>query len=132
MRQTITPFDVRRHHIHIPFSLMKANGEYENFFGILDTGAPRTEFSDLYLAHAGFIKSDNPFIQIKAGMQTQKYGKTILSSLQVLGHEINEMEVFVSRFERDWGIAALIGLDFFKKFRVTIDYQKGQLVTEAY
>ena len=41
-------------------------------------------------------------------------------------------EVFVSHFEQSWGIDALIGLDFFRRFLVTIDYVNGVLVTSPY
>jgi hypothetical protein len=36
----------------------------------------------------------------------------------------------VSRFDPAWGIGALIGLDFFRRFKVTIDYGKAVLVCE--
>lgn len=45
-------------------------------------------------------------------------------------HHIKDFEVMVSRFDQSWGVAGLIGLDFFKRFRVTIDYKAGHLVTE--
>ena len=41
-------------------------------------------------------------------------------------------EFFVSHFEQSWGIDALIGLDFFRRFLVTIDYKNGFLVTSPY
>ncbi len=42
----------------------------------------------------------------------------------------NFLKVYVSHFEKSWGIKALIGLDFFRYFRVTIDYKAGHLITE--
>lgn len=59
------------------------------------------------------------------GLQTQKYGKIILPHIQVCGHTIEKLEVFVSHFEKSWGIDALIGLDFLRQFKVEIDYSKG-------
>ena len=35
-------------------------------------------------------------------------------------------------FEKDWGVDALIGLDFFRHFRVTVDYKAGQIITEQF
>ena len=130
MRNTTTLFDTKEHHIHVPFSLVSPSGKTENSFGILAAGAPRTEFSDAFLVHMGFIKAPNFQIRIKEGLQTQKYGKIILPSLVICGHTIQNFEVLVSRFDKSWGIAALIGLDFFKRFRVTVDYKAGHLVTE--
>lgn len=38
--------------------------------------------------------------------------------------------VFVSQFAESWGIDALIGLDFFRKYVVEIDYSRGILITK--
>ncbi len=100
--------------------------------GILDTGAPRTEFSDQFLVHTGFMNSTNENVSIKSGLQTQKYGMMTLPSVTICGHQMDDFEVFVSHFEESWGIDALIGLDFFRRFLVTIDYTNGVLVTSPY
>lgn len=125
-----TAFDKKRHHIHIEFFVTDAKGEKWSFDGILDTGAPRTEFNDVFLAHAGFIPLPQREISLKEGLQTQKYGKIILPSVEICGHAIERFEVMVSHFERSWGVAALIGLDFFRQFRVTVDHRAGQIITE--
>lgn len=132
MPKTNTPFDTKKHHIYIPFSLVNPLGEQESLLGILDTGAPRTEFSDSFLVHMGFIKASNPNIGISPALQTQKYGKLSLPSIEICGRTIDDFEVLISRFDKSWGVAAIIGLDFFRRFRVTIDYQRGQIVTEGY
>ena len=54
----------------------------------------------------------------------------MLPSITICGQTIENLEVMVSRFDPAWGIAALIGLDFFRRFKVTIDYGSGQLVCE--
>jgi hypothetical protein len=127
-----TIFDKTRHHIHIEFFVTDAKGEKWSFDGILDTGAPRTEFNDAFLAHAGFISSSQDKVSLKEGLQTQKYGKIILPSIEICGHTIEKFEVMVSHFEKSWGVAALIGLDFFRQFRVTIDYKAGQVIAEPF
>lgn len=132
MQNTITPFDPKQHHIYIPFFITIPSGRTERLIGILDTGAPRTEFSDSFLVHMGLIKKDDRNIQLKPDMQTQKYGKVILPTAEICGQKIEKFEVFVSRLDTSWGVAALIGLDFFRKFRVTIDYKLGEILTEVY
>ena len=129
MPNTTTVFDTKKHHIYIPFYLVDAWGEKEELVGVLDTGAPKTEFSDFFLVRLGFSKIEGQNVQIKPGLQTQKYGKIILPSLEICGHTMQNYEVMVSRFDKSWGIAALIGLDFFRRFRVTVDYKEGHLVT---
>lgn len=47
-------------------------------------------------------------------------------------HHIRLIGALKTSFEKHWGVDALIGLDFFRKFRVTIDYQAGQIITEPY
>jgi hypothetical protein len=69
---------------------------------------------------------------IPTGLQTHKYGKLTVPSVKICGHEITAFEVIVSSFEASWGIDALIGLDFFRRFLITIDYSKGVLITEPY
>jgi len=127
MQRNITSFDTERHHIYIePIDL---KGLKYSVTGILDTGAPKTEFSDQFLIHTGFIESVTA-ATIKPGLQTQKYRMITLPSVIICGHKIDCFDVFVSRFEKSWGIDALIGLDFFRRFMITVDYSKGLLITE--
>lgn len=128
----ITVFDTTKHHINIEFFVTNAHGKRITFNGILDTGAPRTEFSDIFLTYTGLIKDPLQNITIKPGLETQRYGKIVLSEIEICGHQISNFGVFVSCFDKAWGIAALIGLDFFRRFRITVDYQKGHLMTEPY
>lgn len=131
MSNTNTTFDRTRHHIHIEFFVTDAKGERWSFDGILDTGAPKTEFNDVFLAHAGFISPPQNEFPPKHGLQTQKYGKITLPSIEICGRTIEKFEVLVSHFEKSWGVGALIGLDFFRLFKVTIDYKEGRIVTES-
>ncbi|MBU0511128.1 MAG: hypothetical protein KJ638_05420 [Chloroflexi bacterium] len=132
MPENNTSFDVSKHHIHLEFIVTDLNGIWHSVTGILDTGAPRTEFSDQFLTHTGFLDAKNEKTRLKPGLQTQKYGLIELPLVQICGHQIRSFEVFVSHFEQSWGIDALIGLDFFRRFLVTIDYKNGFLVTSPY
>jgi hypothetical protein len=132
MRKHITSFDTRKHHIHLECFLTDAHGIIYSVAGILDTGAPQTEFSDQFLVYAGLLKSRREETIIPTGLQTHKYGKLTVPSVKICGHEITAFEIIVSSFEASWGIDALIGLDFFRRFLITIDYSKGVLITEPY
>lgn len=90
-----------------------------------------TEFSDRALKYSGFIQETED-VSLKRGLQTQKYGKIVIPRIQICGHEIEKLKVFVSSFEKSWGIDALIGLDFFRRFRVEVDYSKGLLTTDVF
>lgn len=132
MLKNSTSFDVSRHHIHLEFVVTGVNNIWHSVAGILDTGAPRTEFSDQFLMHTGFLDIKNKNTKLKPGLQTQKYGTIELPSITICGHRIGNFEVYVSHFDQSWGIDALIGLDFFRHFRVTIDYRNGVIITSSY
>jgi len=128
----ITLFNTQRPYIFLPFFIQKKDGKFEDLVALLDTGAPKTEFSDEALKHLGFLKERRDNIDLKQGLQTQKYGKIVLPSIKICSHEISNLDVYISHFEKSWGIDALIGLDFFRQFRVTIDYKKGSIISEPY
>lgn len=127
MRATETFFDIERHHIHLELTVFNNGIEY-SVDAILDTGAPITEFSDQFLMFTGFIDSVKKDVEIKHGLQSQKYNHIVLPELRICGHTLNDFNVSVSYFEESWGIDALIGLDFFRKFKVEIDYSKGKII----
>lgn len=129
--RTVTPFDTSQHHIHTEFSVANESGRHLRFDGVIDTGAPWTEFNDHFLERAGLVDLSNDEIPMKPGLETQKYAKVLLPSITICGHTIDDFKVMVSRFDPAWGIAALIGLDFFRRFKLTIDYGQGVLLCEA-
>lgn len=130
MRRT-TAFDTTKHHIHLSPIIVDGNGITQVFRAILDTGAPRSEFSDRFLRTIKILSAAGlPNARIPAGLQTAKYSTVILQHMECLGQTLKAFPVIVSRFNESWGIDALIGLDFFRKFRVTIDYARGLINTE--
>ncbi len=95
MQEKITSFDTSRHHIHIEFMVTNPKGTLHSVAGILDTGAPRTEFSDQFLIHAGFIDAKNKEAKLKPELQTQKYGIVELPSVMICGHRISGVGLFL-------------------------------------
>jgi hypothetical protein len=128
----ITKFDPEQRYIILPIFVSDRDGEKHLIKVLLDTGAPITEFSDEALQFLCFLDKTLEDVKLKPGLQTQKYSKLKLPHTEICGHVIEDLEVYVSHFERSWGIKALVGLDFFRTFRVTIDYSKGHIVSEAY
>lgn len=129
--QKITRFDITKYHIHTKLEVISKSGKVTSFSAILDSGASFTELSDKSLQLAGYvIPVDNHIV--KPHQETQKYAKIKLVKSIVLGQELNDWIVYISHFEKSWGIDALIGLDFFRKFEVTVDYQNGHLITKSY
>ena len=109
----ITTFDTTSPYIFLSIFVITPDKKKLEFDAIFDTGAPVTEFSDKALYYAGFIQNTED-IGLKSGLQTQKYSKINLPLIQLCGHAIENFKVFVSHFEKSWGIDALIGLDFLR------------------
>ncbi len=126
----ITTFETNLHYIILPVFVWTHEGKQLKFKAILDTGAPRTEFSDKALEMSGFNIEHPKDIEIQNGLQTCKYDDIDIPRIEICSHVISNLKVYVSRFEKSWGIDALIGLDFFRRFKVTVDYSKGRLITE--
>ena len=124
-----TTFDTSAPYIFLQVYIKSADNKVHEFDALFDTGAPSTEFSDRALHYAGLI-GNTENAELKDGLQTQKYSRMILPEIQICGHTIQDLNVFVSCFEKSWGIDALIGLDFLRKYKVEIDYSKGHIVTE--
>lgn len=127
---TITTFDTNERYILLPVFVTTKSGKRHEFDALLDTGAPATEFSDEALQFAGILEETKQDVQLKPGLQTQKYGTAVLPQIEICSHPINDLKVYVSHFDKSWGIKALIGLDFFRQFQVTVHYKKGHLMTE--
>lgn len=129
---TLTIFNPTQRYIFLSVFVTMPSGRLRELDALLDTGAPCSEFSDRALQFAGFLDAPQEGIVIKEGQQTQKYGRVVLPQIEICSHRLENLRVYVSRFDESWGIDALIGLDFFRQIRVTIDYQRGHLVTEPY
>lgn len=128
--QNITTFETKERYIFLSIFLTAEDDKRHEFDAILDTGAPRTEFSDEALHFAGFTPKPREDVALQEDLQTQKYADVVLPKIEICSHCISNLKVYVSHFEKSWGVDALIGLDFFQQFRVTIDYEAGQIVTE--
>lgn len=125
--QTRTGFNTGRHHIYVAVEFLDELGKGHVTQAILDTGAPWTEVSDVFLRSMGFSVAAEK-VAIVDGLETQKFGRLQLPEARICGQTLTNVEVKVSRFQKVWGIGALIGLDFFRQFTVTIDYRLGLLV----
>lgn len=133
MQQTITRFDTTRHHIYTTLVVTHPRTKTQhNFLAIIDTGAPVTEFVDSVLMQAGIIESTDDTVAIKRDLESQKYRQVSFPLVEICGFKIENFEVYVARLDPSWGIDALIGLDFFRKHKVTIDYSRGVIITSPF
>ena len=124
-----TTFNTSAPYIFLSVYVKSVDNKIHEFDAIFDTGAPATEISDKALHYAGFIGSTED-TDLKDGLQTQKYSRIILPEIQICGHPVEDLNVYISHFEKSWGIDALIGLDFLRKHKVEIDYSRSLIITE--
>jgi predicted aspartyl protease len=113
-----------------PIYVFGKDGVRYKLESLLDTGAPSTEFSDEALQHIGFMDKPMQDVQLKRGLQTQKYDRVTLPKIEICSQAIEKLSVYVSHFDKSWGIKALVGLDFFRRFDVRINYKLRQIITE--
>lgn len=125
----ITIFDPKDRYILFSVFVTAGDGKKYEVGALLDSGAPITEFSDEALQFIGLLKGKKD-VSLKPGLQTQKYGKIVIPQIEICSHTIDSLKVYVSHFDKSWGIDVLVGLDFFRRFRTTIDYQAARIVTE--
>lgn len=131
MQHTTTPFDAERHHIYTQIVVTHPREKTKHsFLGIIDTGAPFTEFVDSVLIQSGFIETSDENVKIKEGLQSQKYGRITFPEIEICGKTIKNFNAYISKLEASWGVDVLIGLDFFRNFDVTISYKRGLIVVE--
>ena len=81
--QNVTTFDSQQRYILLQIAVADKNEKLRDCIAILDTGAPASEFSDEVLRYLGFLEKTEQNISLKPGLQTQKYGKIVLPSLNV-------------------------------------------------
>lgn len=130
--QTTTTFDTSEHHIYLAAKILDCNGVEHSFRGVLDTGAPATEFSDEFLLAVGILEPQAiKKVDIHPEQQTARYGRIVLPRIQCLGQTMENTRVKVVRFVEGWAVDALIGLDFFRRYEVKINYKSGTIVTEG-
>lgn len=127
--QNTTEFETHLQHIHTTMQIRNQRGEEISFSAIVDTGAPFTELSDRSLVRVGF-QTPQRSVRPKKFQETQRYSKIRLPWVNTLGQNLENWVVYVSRFDEIWHVDALVGLDFFRRFRTTIDYGAGQILTE--
>lgn len=84
--------DVRQHHIRLKVIINIGHGLPWRVAGVLDTGAPWTEVSDKFLHHAGLIDELPDDEPLPAGLQTRRYGKTVLPEVEVCGQRLSNID----------------------------------------
>ena len=123
----MTPFNAQRGLIIVPITLDGPTGDTHAFLA-LDTGATTTLMDPIVLLSTGFDPStatEHVFITAASGVLYVP--KVEVNALEAMGIRRPSLKVLAMPLPPSAGIDGLLGLDFFRDKRLTIDFRKGQI-----
>lgn len=97
----------------------------------LDTGATTTLINVAMLVALGYdpaLSADR--VQVTTGSGVEFAPRIELHRLTALGHERYGLEVLAHTLPPTSGVDGLLGLDFFRGLRLSVDFRSGQLYVE--
>jgi aspartyl protease family protein len=98
---------------------------------ILDTGATTTLISSSILMAAGYNPAADPTrIGVTTANGLDYVASLSVSKLRALGHEKLNLPVLVHTLPPSSGADGLLGLDFLRGLRLTVDFRTGLLTCE--
>ena len=94
----------------------------------LDTGATSTLINAAILVYAGYDPSASPDrIRITTGSGVEYVPRVVTERIQVLRQERVGLPVLSHTLPPTAGVDGLLGLDFFREQRLTIDFRRGTI-----
>jgi hypothetical protein len=120
-------FDPREVLILVEARLWGPGGHYAFRFG-LDTGATETVVSVDKLAFLGYgISLTDERTRLITGSSAAFASRATLQRILALGQERSEFPVLAYTLPTEIGVDGMLGLDFLRGMRLTIDFRAGQL-----
>jgi len=99
----------------------------------LDTGATTTMISAAPLATIGYDPALSPDrVQVTTGSGVEFVPRLQVSGLKVLGQELLAFPVLCHTLPPSATIDGLLGLDFLRGKKVTIDFRRGQITFDSF
>lgn len=97
----------------------------------VDTGAVRTLISREVLQHAGYRPaSATQRVLIATASGIERVPQIVVERIQVLGHQRRNVPVLAHTLPPSVGLDGLLGLDFLRDYRLTIDFRAGTVTLE--
>jgi predicted aspartyl protease len=125
------PFDGTWGLILVTVRLEGPNGDLEQIFA-LDTGATNTSISAEAAETLGYdIQNDARNVSMTTGSGVETVPMITLTKLSALGREWQNLPVTAHTLPPSAHVDGVLGLDFFRRMRLTIDFYAEQITLES-
>jgi predicted aspartyl protease len=105
------------------------NGGEAFRFG-LDTGATETVVSIARLVLLGYGFSSSECATLVTASATESAPRILAQRIRALGQERSDFPVLAYTLPAEIGVDGMLGLDFFRGLRLTVDFRVGQISLE--
>ena len=122
-----THFNPNRNHVRV---LVKIAGPSNETIArmALDTGATRTSIDRQIAVFLGFeFTDDSETVRVATGSGYEVIPVVDAHYIKALGHYREDLPVLCQTLPSDLPIDGLLGLDFFRNQRLTIDFREGTI-----
>lgn len=102
------------------------NGSDAFRFGV-DTGATETVVTVARLALLGCALSSSERANVFTASALESAPRVRVQRIRALGHERSDFPVLAYNLPAQIGVDGMLGLDFLRGFRLTVDFREGQL-----
>lgn len=122
-------FDPHGAFITVGVRLWGPNGSEAFRFG-LDTGATETVISVDNLAFLGYGFSNSERAHLFTASAIEFAPRVRVQRIRALGHERTDFPVLAYDLPAEIGVDGMLGLDFLRGLKLTVDFREGQLTLE--
>lgn len=123
-------FNPVENHIPLPVRLSGPRGEVMNRL-ILDTGASRTLVNRDIIERLGYsLSASLPIARVATGSRIENMPVIAVNRISALGVEFGNLEVLCHNLPSGTSIDGLLGLNFFRNQRLTIDFREGLITLD--
>lgn len=97
---------------------------------IVDTGASRVMIPRRLAEAIGLITNPKKVVQTITASKVEDAPLVIIPEINALGKTVKNVEALIKDLPTEATVDGLLGLSFLKHFKMTIDFQKGELTLE--
>lgn len=123
------PFDPSRSLIVVDTEITSEDKSYRhNMLLALDTGASRTMVSWLIARRLGYRPEFSPLVErtrIVTGSGVEYVPEITTTEIRSLGRTVRGLPILVHDLPPEIGVDGLLGLDFLRRYRLSVDFKKG-------
>jgi len=123
-------FNPAENHIAVLVRLFGPKGESTARL-VLDTGASRTLVNRDIIERLGYtLSAALPTARVATGSRIENMPIIVVNRIAALGRELANLEVLCHNLPTGTTIDGLLGLNFFREQRLTIDFREGLITLD--